>query len=168
MDKIQTPIKIENLKLGKQYFLSGTIFTARDKVHQKLLTEKNIPNELKNQIIYYCGPILNDKNKITSAGPTTSARMDKYTKDIIKKLKMPASIGKGERSDKAIKAMKGKAIYLSAIGGVGALIAKCIKKSEIFMYPELGAEAIYKLEVENLPVIVVVDIKGDNLYNNII
>ena len=123
---------------------------------------------LKNQIIYYCGPIFNEKNKITSAGPTTSARMDKYTKEIIRKLKTPAFIGKGERSEKAVKQMKGKAIYLSAIGGAGALMARCIKKAEPFLYPELGTEAIYKLEIENLPVIVVVDIKGDNLYNNII
>lgn len=167
-DKITTPINIKDLKFGKQYFLSGTIFTMRDKVHQKILQEKNVPKELKNQIIYYCGPILNSKNQITSAGPTTSARMDKYTKDIIKKIKMVASIGKGERSKKAVKEMKGKSIYLAAIGGAGVLIAKCIKKSEVFMYPELGAEAIYKLQVENLPVIVVVDIRGNNLYNNII
>jgi len=171
MEKIKTPLTKEDLKdmkVGQQYLLSGIIYTARDKAHQKILQEKKLPINLKNQIIYYTGPIFNAKGEITSAGPTTSGRMDKYTKDFIKKTGIIAMIGKGERDNQAVKDMKGKAVYFSAIGGAGAYIARCIKKVEAVLYPELGPEAVYKLTVENLPITLIVDINANNLYNKII
>ena len=120
----------------------------------------------ENNIIYYLGPSpAREGQVIGSAGPTTSSRMDKYTPLLLEK-GLKGMIGKGKRSDEVIESMhKNHAVYFAAIGGAGALLSKCIKKSEVIAYEDLGTEAIRKLEVENLPIIVVIDDKKTNLYN---
>ena len=127
---------------------------------------EDIPLELQNNIIYYLGPSpAREGQVIGSAGPTTSSRMDKYTPLLLEK-GLKGMIGKGKRSDEVIESMhKNHAVYFAAIGGAGALLSKCIKKSEVIAYEDLGTEAIRKLEVENLPIIVVIDDKKTNLYN---
>ena len=157
---------IDNLAAGDMVYISGTIYTARDAAHKRLyetiLEEKDIPLELENNIIYYLGPSpAREGQVIGSAGPTTSSRMDKYTPLMLQHgLK-----GKGKRSEQVISSMKENgAVYFAAIGGAGALLSKCIKKAEVIAYEDLGTEAIRKLEVENLPAIVVIDHKGNNLY----
>jgi len=127
---------------------------------------EDIPLELQNNIIYYLGPSpAREGQVIGSAGPTTSSRMDKYTPLLLEK-GLKGMIGKGKRSDEVIESMhKNHAVYFAAIGGAGALLSKCIKKSEVIAYEDLGTEAIRKLEVENLPIIVVIDDEKTNLYN---
>ena len=124
-----------------------------------------MPVDLKNQIVYYLGPTpAREGQVIGSAGPTTSSRMDKYTPCMLS-LGLKGMIGKGKRSMDVIESMKENgAVYFAAVGGAGALLSKCIKKSEVVAYEDLGTEAIRKLEVENLPVIVVIDSLGNNLY----
>ncbi|AVX20648.1 fumarate hydratase subunit beta [Carboxydocella sporoproducens DSM 16521] len=160
---------VESLKAGQQVLITGYIYTARDAAHKKLveLIDKNepLPIELKGQIIYYVGPTPAKPGQVIgSAGPTTSGRMDAYTPKLLEK-GLKGMIGKGLRSS-AVKEsiIKNKAVYFAAIGGAGALLAKCIKKAEVIAYPELGAEAIYSLYVENFPVIVVNDCYGSDLY----
>ncbi|MBQ4493247.1 MAG: fumarate hydratase C-terminal domain-containing protein [Elusimicrobiaceae bacterium] len=156
--------KIKNIKAGSQIFLSGTIFSMRDKAHKKMVEENFYPLNLKNQIIFYMGPSpTRPGRKSGSCGPTTSARMDKWTPTFIKKTGIIGIIGKGERCQEVKAAMKGKVIYLLAFGGLGAFYAKCVKKSEIVLFKELGCEAVYKLEVENMPLIVAQDIKGESI-----
>ncbi len=153
-------------------YISGTIYSARDAAHKRmyeaLLEGKDIPFDLENNIIYYLGPSpARDGQVIGSAGPTTSSRMDKYTPLLLEK-GLKGMIGKGRRSEEVINSMnKNNAVYFAAIGGAGALLSKCIKKSEVIAYDDLGTEAIRKLEVENFPVIVVVDNKKNNLYDNV-
>ena len=170
--KLNTPLNtsdIAKLKIGDEVYLNGIIYTARDAAHKKLddliKAKKPLPLPLKGNVIYYVGPTPKRPSRVIgSAGPTSSYRMDKFTPKLLS-LGLRATIGKGERTDDVVKAMKKyKAIYLAAIGGAGALISKCIKKCEVIAYPELGPEAIYKLKVENLPVIVINDIKGNDLY----
>lgn len=173
MDKyINTPIKeeeIEQLKSGDYVYLTGTIYTARDAAHKRMYETleqgKQLPIELKGNIIYYLGPSpARPGNVIGSAGPTTASRMDKYTPKFLN-LGLKGMIGKGKRSQEVIDGIKkNKAVYFAAVGGAGALLSKCIKKSEVIAYEDLGTEAIRKLEVENLPVIVVIDKDGNNLY----
>ena len=128
---------------------------------------ENIPFELKNNIIYYLGPSpAREGQVIGSAGPTTSSRMDKYT-PLLLEHGLKGMIGKGKRSDNVIESMhKNNAVYFAAIGGAGALLSKCIKKAEVIAYDDLGTEAIRKLEVENLPAIVVIDNKKNNMYES--
>ncbi len=170
--KIKTPLTAENVKAltaGDCCLISGTIYTARDAAHKRLqeLIDRNepLPFDIKNSIIYFVGPTpAKEGQAIGSAGPTTSYRMDAYSPDLIR-LGQTGMIGKGKRSDEVINAMKAYgAVYFGATGGCGALLSKCIKKSEVVAYPDLGAEAIYKLEVESFPVVVVIDSKGNNLY----
>ncbi len=170
--KIQTPLtldKVKQLKAGDSCLISGTIYTARDAAHKRLkeLIDQNkpLPIDIKNSIIYFVGPTpAKEGQVIGSAGPTTSYRMDAYSPDLIK-LGQTGMIGKGKRNEEVINAMKTYgAVYFGAIGGCGALLSKCIKKSEIVAYADLGAEAIYKLEVEDFPVVVVIDSNGNNLY----
>ena len=170
--KIQTPLtkdKVNQLKAGDSCLISGTIYTARDAAHKRLkeLIDKNqpLPIDIKDGIIYFVGPTPAKAGQaIGSAGPTTSYRMDAYSPDLIK-LGQTGMIGKGKRNDEVINAMKTYgAVYFGAIGGCGALLSKCIKKSEIVAYDDLGAEAIYKLQVEDFPVVVVIDSYGNNLY----
>lgn len=169
---IHTPLTkeiITSLHAGDYIYLTGTIYTARDAAHKRMYEglEKGIslPFDIKNQIIYYLGPSPAREGRIIgSAGPTTSSRMDKYTPTLLQ-LGLSGMIGKGKRSPEVISSIKeNQSVYFAAVGGAGALLSKCIKKSEIIAYNDLGTEAIRKLEVENLPLIVVIDAKGENLY----
>ncbi|MDE6615131.1 MAG: Fe-S-containing hydro-lyase [Lachnospiraceae bacterium] len=163
---------VEQLSAGDFVYITGTIYTARDAAHKRmyeaLLEDKEIPFDLENNIIYYLGPSpARNGQVIGSAGPTTSTRMDKYTPLLLEK-GLKGMIGKGRRSEEVINSMnKNNAVYFAAIGGAGALLSKCIKKSEVIAYDDLGTEAIRKLEVENFPVIVVIDSKKNNLYDNV-
>lgn len=173
MDKyIKTPINSEtacSLQAGDYVYISGTIYTARDAAHKRLYESlqenKEIPLKLQDNIIYYLGPTpAREGMVIGSAGPTTSSRMDKYAPLLMDK-GLKGMIGKGKRSPEVIESMKkNKAVYFASIGGAGALLSKCIKKSEVIAYDDLGTEAIRKLEVENFPAIVVIDAFGNNLY----
>lgn len=167
MINLKTPLnleKVKNIKAGTQIFLSGTIFSMRDKAHKKMVEENFYPLNLKNQIIFYMGPSpTRPGHKSGSCGPTTSARMDKWTPPFIKKTGIIGIIGKGERCLEVKEAMKGKVVYFFAFGGLGALYAKCVKKSEVVLFKDLGCEAVYKLEVENMPLIVAQDIKGETI-----
>jgi fumarate hydratase subunit beta len=161
--------KIPDLKVGDRILLSGTIFTARDAAHKKLEslinTNQPLPLDLKNSIIYYCGPCPAKPGKaIGSCGPTTSSRMDSLTPLVLSK-GVKATIGKGPRSKEIIETFKKyKAIYLVATGGVGALLSEKVKKCKVVAFEELGPEAIYELEVKDFPVIVGNDIKGNNIF----
>ena len=173
MDKyICTPLteeKVRDLKSGDYVYLSGTIYAARDAAHKRMMEclEKGqeIPFDIRNETIYYLGPTPSREGQVIgSAGPTTSSRMDKYT-PVLLDLGLKGMIGKGRRSDDVIDSMKkNTAVYFAAVGGAGALLSQCIKKSEIIAYADLGTEAIRKLEVENLPVITVIDCEGNDLY----
>lgn len=170
--KLVTPITREQaskLKAGDIVEINGIIYTARDAAHKRMLEdyEKNgsLPFDIKDQVIYFAGPAPAKPNEpIGSVGPTTSYRMDSYSPKTIE-LGLTAMIGKGARSAEVIEAMKKyKAVYIGAIGGAGALLSSHIKKCEVIAYPDLGAEAIHKLEVENFPGIVIIDSDGNNLY----
>ena len=160
---------VEKLKTGDRVLISGIIYTGRDAAHKRLfdlLREgKNLPFDIKGQIIYYVGPTPAKPGQVFgSAGPTTSYRMDAYSPLLIEK-GLKGMIGKGMRSDTVKKAMKKyKAVYFAATGGAGALLAKRVRKAEIVAYEDLGPEAIRRLEVEDLPVIVVNDVRGNDLY----
>ncbi len=170
--QIETPFtkeKVETLNAGDYLYITGVIYTARDAAHKRMIEglaeEKELPFDLKDQVIYYLGPTPNREGQVIgSAGPTTSSRMDKYTPTLLKK-GLTGMIGKGKRSEDVIQSMmQEKAVYMAAVGGAGALLSKCIRKSEVIAYDDLGTEAIRKLYVEQLPVIVVIDSKGNNLY----
>lgn len=173
MDKYITPpvIKeeLKTLSAGDYVYISGTIYTARDAAHkrmeQTLLEGKTLPFEVCNNFIYYMGPSPARTGKpIGSAGPTTSSRMDKYTPALLE-LGLAGMIGKGKRSQEVKESIhRNGAVYLAAIGGAGALLAQSVKSAEIIAYPDLGTEAIYKLEVENFPAIVVIDPSGTDFY----
>ena len=177
MDKyLTTPITEEiskDLHSGDYVYISGIIYVARDAAHKRLMEVldrgEELPIDINNSTIYYMGPSpARDGQVIGSAGPTTASRMDKYAPRLLD-LGSKAMIGKGKRSPQVIDAIiRNKAVYFAAIGGAGALISKCIKKSEVICYDDLGAEAIRKLEVENFPVIVVIDSEGNNLYETAI
>ena len=170
--ELTTPLSdedVEKLNIGDRVYLNGTIYTGRDAAHKRLVDlvkeGKELPFDVKGQVIYYVGPAPAKPGKpIGSAGPTTSYRMDAYAPTLME-LGMKGMIGKGNRAPEVIEAMKKyKAVYLGATGGAGALIAKSIKKAEIIAYEDLGPEAIRKLEVENFPVVVINDTKGNDLY----
>lgn len=160
---------LNELKVGQMIYINGTIYTARDQAHMRMIKELNegvaLPISLLNAAIYYCGPSPKQPGKIVGAiGPTTSSRMDKLTLPLLEK-GMKIMIGKGKRSQEIIEGIKKyKAVYLSAIGGAGALYANCIKSFETAGYENLMAEAIYKLEVENFPAVVAVDSKGNSIF----
>ncbi|MFH1220750.1 MAG: Fe-S-containing hydro-lyase [Candidatus Eisenbacteria bacterium] len=169
---LKTPLTnddLKDLRIGEKVTLSGAIYAARDAAHKRIvdLVEKNekLPFDLQGQVIYYVGPSpARPGYAIGSAGPTTSGRMDAYTPLLISK-GLKGMIGKGPRSDEVKQAMKQHgAVYFAAVGGAGALISKSITKSEVIAYPELGAEAIRKMEVKELPLIVAIDMSGDDLY----
>ena len=177
MDKhITAPITKEvssTLRAGDYVYITGTIYTARDAAHKRmdetLDRGEDLPIDIKDQAIYYMGPSpARPGRPIGAAGPTTASRMDKYAPRLLD-LGQSAMIGKGKRTKEVLDAVvRNKAVYLAAIGGAGALLSKCIKSSEIVAYEDLGTEAIRKLEVENLPVIVVADCEGNNLYESAI
>lgn len=169
---IQTPFTredVKKLKAGDSCLISGTLYAARDAAHKRLceLVAKgeDLPIDIKDAIIYFVGPTPEKPGQVIgSAGPTTSYRMDAYSPTLIE-LGQTGMIGKGKRGPEVVDAMKKHdAVYFGAIGGCGALLSECIKKSEIVAYDDLGAEAIRKLEVENFPVIVIIDSQGNNLY----
>ena len=171
---IKTPISREDvrkLKAGDSCLISGVIYTARDAAHKRLCelvaAGKELPFDVKDSVIYFVGPTpAKPGQAIGSAGPTTSYRMDAYSPTMIAQ-GQTGMIGKGKRGPEVIEAMKEHgAVYFGAIGGCGALLSKCIKKAEIVAYEDLGAEAIRRLEVEDFPVIVIIDSKGNNLYES--
>ena len=170
--KLNVPMSREmarSLKAGDSCLLSGTIYTARDAAHKRLCAlvaeGKDLPFEIRDAVIYFVGPAPAKPGQVVgSAGPTTSYRMDAYSPTLIA-LGQTGMIGKGKRSGEVVEAMKTHgAVYFGAIGGCGALLGQCVKKSEMVAYPDLGAEAICRWEVEDLPVIVVIDSEGHNLY----
>jgi len=160
---------VEELKIGDRVLINGIIYTGRDAAHKRLFDllkgGKDLPFDIKGQVIYYVGPTPAKPGKVFgSAGPTTSYRMDAYSPSLIER-GLKGMIGKGVRSDAVKEAMKKyKAVYFAATGGAGALLAKRVKKAEIVAYEDLGPEAIRRLEVEDLPVIVVNDVRGKDLY----
>ncbi len=160
---------IEKLKAGDRVVITGVIFTGRDVAHKYMVEGykkgEKPPFDLKGQILYYTGPTPAPPGKpIGSAGPTTSYRMDKYTPTLLE-FGLKGMIGKGPRSQEVKDAIKKyKAVYFASIGGAGALISKAIKKAEVVAYPELGTEAVMRLEVEDFPAIVVNDVYGSDLY----
>ena len=170
--KITTPLtydKVKELKAGDNVLISGIIYTARDEAHKRLveLLDKgeSLPIDVKDSIIYYVGPTpAKPGHPIGSAGPTTSYRMDSYAPRLLD-IGLRGMIGKGLRSEEVIESMKKNgAVYFAAIGGIAALMAKSIKKSELIAYEDLGSEAIRRLEVVDLPAVVAIDSRGDNLY----
>ena len=174
------------LKAGDYVYIDGIVYSARDAAHKRMydsimesgyvdasgteLYEKGIvPIDLNGNVIYYLGPTPAKPGQVIgSAGPTTSSRMDKYTPLILSK-GLCGMIGKGKRSQAVIDGIvRNGAVYFAAVGGAGAILSKCIKKSTVIAYDDLGTEAIRELEVENLPVIVVIDSEGNNLYETAI
>jgi fumarate hydratase subunit beta len=157
------------LKSGDSVLLSGVIYTARDAAHKRLCelvaAGKELPLDMQGATIYYVGPTpAKEGQPIGSAGPTTSYRMDAYSPTLIAQGET-GMIGKGKRGPEVVAAMKEHgAVYFGAIGGCGALLSKCVKKAEVIAYEDLGAEAIRRLEVEDLPVTVIIDSEGNNLY----
>lgn len=170
--RIQAPIRKEDarvLRAGDYVYITGTIYTARDAAHKRMQETldagEQLPMEIEGTVIYYMGPSpAREGRPIGSAGPTTSSRMDKYAPKLLD-IGLGAMIGKGKRNQAVLDAIvRNEAVYFAAVGGAGALLSKCIIKSEVIAYEELGAEAIRKLEVKDFPVVVVVDSKGNNLY----
>ena len=169
---IHTPLtraQARELKAGDSCLISGVIYTARDAAHKRLCElvaqGKELPLEIRDATIYYVGPTpARPGEAIGSAGPTTSYRMDAYSPTLIA-LGETGMIGKGKRGSEVVAAMREHgAVYFGAIGGCGALLSQCVKKAEIIAYEDLGAEAIRRLEVENFPVVVIIDSRGNNLY----
>ena len=164
-----TEADIAALQAGDEVLLSGPLYTARDAAHQRLcrcLQEgKPLPVELAGETIYYVGPSPAKPGEVIgSAGPTTSYRMDAYAPRLLH-LGLKAMIGKGKRSEQVVEAMKETgAVYLAAIGGAGALMASRVKTAQLVCYEDLGSEAIRRLEVEEMPLTVVIDSLGNNLY----
>ena len=164
-----TEEKTVNLKAGDNVLLNGIIYTARDAAHKRMYDSmkkgEELPIELNGNVLYYLGPSpAREGQVIGSAGPTTSSRMDKYTPDMLD-AGLKGMVGKGKRSKEVIEAMKRNgAVYFAAVGGAGALLAQCIKEAEVVAYDDLGTEAIRRLHIEDLPVIVVIDKEGNNLY----
>ncbi|MCI8300048.1 MAG: Fe-S-containing hydro-lyase [Lachnospiraceae bacterium] len=190
MDKhIVTPITAEvtkDLRAGDYVYISGTVYVARDAAHKRFMEaldkaeecsiEKGqeeverkqagaLPFPVENAVIYYMGPSpAREGRPIGSAGPTTASRMDKYAPRLLD-LGLKAMIGKGKRTQSVMDAIiRNQAVYFAAVGGAGALLSKCIKKSDLVCYDDLGAEAVLKLEVEDFPAVVVIDCQGNNLY----
>ncbi len=170
--KLKTPLtedKIVNLRAGDSVLLSGVIYSARDAAHKRLIEllneGKELPLNIKDETIYYVGPSPAKPGKVIgSAGPTTSYRMDAYAPTLLD-LGLKGMIGKGARNIEVIEAIRrNKAVYFGAIGGAAALIGKSIIKSEVIAYEDLGAEAIRKMEVKDMPLVVIIDAEGNNLY----
>ena len=176
MDRyLTTPITEEiaqSLHAGDYVYISGTIYVARDAAHKRMAEAldrgEGLPIPIQDAAIYYMGPSpARDGRPIGSAGPTTASRMDKYAPQLLD-MGQRAMIGKGKRSQEVIDAIvRNRAVYFAAVGGAGALLSKCIQKSDLVCYEDLGAEAILRLEVKDFPVIVIIDSQGNNLYAKI-
>lgn len=169
---VQAPLSEEvsrSLRSGDRVYLSGTIYTARDAAHKRFVEAleagQELPFPVEGSVIYYVGPAPAAPGQVIgSAGPTTSYRMDAYSPALIERGQL-GMIGKGKRSPEVIAAMKkAGAVYFGAVGGAGALLARCIKKAEVIAYDDLGAEAVRRLEIENMPLLVIIDSEGENLY----
>lgn len=177
MDKhIRVPLNDEtvvSLEAGDYVYLTGTIYTARDAAHKRmneaLQKGEQLPLEMKNNVIYYMGPSPARAGRpIGSAGPTTASRMDKYAPALLD-LGLKGMIGKGKRTKEVKEAvMRNGAVYFAAVGGAGALLSRSITSSQIIAYDDLGTEAIRRLEVRDFPVIVVMDSRGNDLYETAI
>lgn len=177
MDRyMKVPMNAEEaitLRAGDYVYLTGTIYTARDAAHKRmydtLMEGGQLPIEMQNNIIYYMGPSpAREGRPIGSAGPTTASRMDKYAPTLMD-LGSRGMIGKGKRSQEVKDSLiRNKGVYFAAVGGAGALLSRSIVSSEVVAYDDLGTEAIRKLEVENFPVIVVIDSEGNDLYETAI
>lgn len=173
MEKIiHTPLteeKVKDLKAGDTVFITGTIYTARDAAHKRFIDSlkkgENLPFDIKDSIIYYVGPSpAKPGNVIGAAGPTTSYRMDPYAPSLLD-IGLKGMIGKGVRDKAVIDSIKrNKGVYFAAIGGAAALISKSIVKSKIIAFEDLQSEAVRKMKVEKLPVVVAVDSKGNDIY----
>ena len=174
MDKkiVKVPLSKEDaksLKTGDYVYLTGTIYSARDAAHKRmseaLANGEKLPLDVEGNVIYYMGPSpAREGRPIGSAGPTTSGRMDPYAPQLLD-LGLRGMIGKGKRTNEVRDAViRNGAVYFAAVGGAGALLSHCIKSSEVIAYDDLGPEAIRKLEVEELPAVVVMDSTGDDLY----
>ncbi len=170
--RLNTPLtedKLVNLKAGDSILLSGTIYSARDAAHKRLIDllkqGKELPLHIENETIYYVGPSPAKPGKVIgSAGPTTSYRMDAYAPALMD-LGLKGMIGKGARNEEVINSIKkNKCVYFGAIGGAAALIGKSIVESEIIAYEDLGAEAIRRIKVKDMPLVVIIDANGNNLY----
>lgn len=176
MDRyMQAPLdkeEVKALEAGDYVYITGTIYTARDAAHLRMSEAldrgEELPIDLNNNIIYYMGPTpAREGRVIGSAGPTTASRMDKYAPRLLD-LGLTGMIGKGRRKPEVTDSIvRNGAVFFAAVGGAGALLSKCIKKAEVIAYDDLGTEAIRKLEVENFPVIVVIDSEGRNLYDEV-
>lgn len=179
MKKIHAPLiheEIKALKAGDFVFLTGTIYTARDAAHKRLLEiikdaeikkiRPALPFEILGQVIYYTGPAPARPGDVTGpSGPTTSYRMDRYTPDLLK-YGLKGMIGKGERNPELRKVMKNYgAVYFAAVGGASVVLSQCIVKSEVIAFDNLGTEAVRKLSVKNLPLVVINDLSGRDLYS---
>ena len=174
MVKLNLPLtkeKIQSLNAGDVVHLTGTVYTARDAAHKRLIEwiseRKALPFQLQDSVIYYVGPTPAKPDAIIgSAGPTTASRMDHYSPTLLD-LGLKGMIGKGERSSVVIEAMKKNvAVYFAAVGGAGALLAQHIKKCEVIAFEDLGPEAIHRLDVIDFPVIVAIDCQGKRLFTN--
>ena len=174
MKKINTPLTKENissLNAGDSILLTGYIYTARDAAHKELCAlldrGKPLPVDFRAETIYFAGPCPAPEGKIIgSCGPTTSCRMDKFSPKLLN-YGLLGMIGKGDRSDEVVEAIKNNgAVYFAAIGGAGALISQCVKSAEVVAFEHLGTEAIRRLYVEDMPLIVAIDSSGNNLYRN--
>lgn len=170
--RLTTPLSdedVEGLAIGDRVYLSGTIYTARDAAHKRMVealdNREPLPFDLKGQVIYYVGPTPPRTGRVIgSAGPTTSIRMDPYTPRLLE-LGLKATIGKGYRTDPVVEAMKRhRAIYLIAVGGAGALLAKRIRSARVIAYEDLGTEAVRELEVVDFPTVVANDICGRDIF----
>ena len=169
---LTTPLtdeKIKDLKIGEEIFLSGIIYTARDAAHKKLVDllkeNKELPFDIKGSVVYYVGPTPAQPGQaIGAAGPTTAYRMDPFVEDMLS-AGMKGMIGKGSRSKPVLESIeKHCGVYFGATGGAAALLSKTIKKAEVIAFDELGPEAVRKLEVKDMPLIVINDCEGNDLY----
>lgn len=160
---------VDSLKAGDRVYLSGTVYTARDAAHKKIFrlldNGETLPFELENSVVYYAGPTpAKDNLVIGSIGPTTSSRMDTFSPRLIS-LGQKAMIGKGNRSNDVVNAIKTySAVYFAAVGGAGALYSKCIKSCDVIAFEELGCESVKKLEVKDFPLLVAINSSGESLY----
>ena len=168
MIRLNTPItndNIKELKVGEKVLISGTIFTARDQAHARLINEPNPAFDLNGSIIFYVGPTPKREGfAIGASGPTSSYRMDKLAVPLMER-GLKVMIGKGNRSEEfRLEMIKNNAVYLIATGGAGALLSSKILKSKLIMYEDLGAEAVYELEVKDFPCFVAYDVYGDSIF----
>ncbi|MBR4874373.1 MAG: Fe-S-containing hydro-lyase [Clostridia bacterium] len=160
---------LKSLKIGDNITVSGVLYTARDAAHKRIdeaiKKGEKLPFDIEGETIYYAGPCPAKPGRVIgSCGPTTSSRMDTYTPRLLD-LGLVAMIGKGDRSDEVISSIKKNgAVYFAAIGGAGALYSECIKSVEVIAYEDLGPESVKKLVVENMPLTVVIDTRGNDLY----